>query len=156
MADRVPRFRRARVLPAQLLYNPLDNAKAAVALSGNTMAGLLSNWTAYEPAGAAAAIVKQNGGAIPATTGVHPSSTTGTGTVQGIQGNVPGVSAPGATPSGGIIPGGHHNHPRHPLEHGPAVDPRPALRAPLRRVARPWTTSSGCSAGVRGGGWCSP
>lgn len=88
------------------LDNPLDNAKAAVALSKNTMAGLLSNWTAYEPAGAAAAIVKQNGGTVPSSTASTASSTTGTGTVQGVQGNVPGVSAPGATPSGGIIPGG--------------------------------------------------
>jgi hypothetical protein len=88
------------------LDNPLDNAKAAVALSKNTMAGLLSNWTAYEPAGAAAAIVKQNGGTVPSSTSSTASSTAGTGTVQGVQGNVPGVSAPGATPSGGIIPGG--------------------------------------------------
>ena len=56
------------------LDNPLDNAKAAVALSKNTMAGLLSNWTAYEPAGAAAAIVKQNGGKIPATTTASTTS----------------------------------------------------------------------------------
>ena len=63
------------------LDNPLDNAKAAVALSKNTMAGLLSNWTAYEPAGAAAAIVKQNGGKIPATT-TASTTTTGGGTVQ--------------------------------------------------------------------------
>ena len=101
------------------LDNPLDNAKAAVALSKNTMAGLLSNWTAYEPAGAAAAIVKQNGGKIPATTTASTtSSTTGTGTVQGIQGNVPGVSAPGATPSGGIIPGGSTTTPATPSSTG--------------------------------------
>ena len=102
------------------LDNPLDNAKAAVALSKNTMAGLLSNWTAYEPAGAAAAIVKQNGGKIPATTTASTtSSTTGTGTVQGIQGNVPGVSAPGATPSGGIIPGGSTTTPAPPSPSSP-------------------------------------
>jgi len=88
------------------LDNPLDNAKAAVALSKNTMAGLLSNWTAYEPAGAAAAIVKQNGGKIPSsTTTTASTTTTGSGTVQGIQGNVPGVSAPGATASGAVSSG---------------------------------------------------
>ena len=101
------------------LDNPLDNAKAAVALSKNTMAGLLSNWTAYEPAGAAAAIVKQNGGKIPATTTASTtSSTTGTGTVQGIQGNDPGVSAPGATPSGAITPGGSTTTPATPSSTG--------------------------------------
>ena len=101
------------------LDNPLDNAKAAVALSKNTMAGLLSNWTAYEPAGAAAAIVKQNGGKIPATTTASTtSSTTGTGTVQGIQGNVAGVSAAGAVPSGAIIPGGTTTTPATPSSTG--------------------------------------
>lgn len=32
----------------ELLTNPLDNAKAAVALSKDTLAGLVSNWTQYE------------------------------------------------------------------------------------------------------------
>ena len=99
------------------LDNPLDNAKAAVALSKNTMAGLLSNWTAYEPAGAAAAIVKQNGGKIPATT-TASTTTTGGGTVQGIQGNVAGVSAAGAVPSGAIIPGGSTTTPATPSSTG--------------------------------------
>ena len=99
------------------LDNPLDNAKAAVALSKNTMAGLLSNWTAYEPAGAAAAIVKQNGGKIPATT-TASTTTTGGGTVQGIQGNVAGVSAAGAVPSGAIIPGGTTTTPATPSSTG--------------------------------------
>ena len=101
------------------LDNPLDNAKAAVALSKNTMAGLLSNWTAYEPAGAAAAIVKQNGGKIPSsTTTTASTTTTGSGTVQGIQGNVAGVSAAGAVPSGAITPGGTTTTPATPSSTG--------------------------------------
>ncbi len=70
---------------ASNVFNALDNAKAAVSLSGNTMSGIQSNWLAFEPSGAAQAIAAKNGG-----------------TVQGIQGNVPGVSAPGAVPSGSI------------------------------------------------------
>jgi hypothetical protein len=73
------------------VFNAQDNAAAAVSLSGNTLGGLTSNWLAFEPAGAAQAIAKQNGGTTP-----------GTGTVQGVQGNVPGVSAPGAIPSGAV------------------------------------------------------
>jgi Transglycosylase SLT domain len=90
------------------VFNALDNAKAAVALSGNTLAGIQSNWLAFEPAGAAEAIAKKNGGTVPATTASTTSSTssTGSGTVTGVQGNVPGVSAPGATPSGAVSPPG--------------------------------------------------
>ena len=73
------------------VYNPQDNAAAAVSLSGNSLKGLTSNWLAFEPPGAAQAIAKANGNTPPAT-----------GTVQGIQGNVPGVSSPGAIPSGAV------------------------------------------------------
>ena len=94
------------------VFNAIDNAKAAVALSGNTMAGIQSNWLAFEPAGAAEAIAKQNGGTVPSTvttTSTTPApsgGTPGTGTITGVEGNVPGVSAPGAVPSGAILPGG--------------------------------------------------
>ena len=81
------------------VFNALDNAKAAVALSGNTLAGIQSNWLAFEPSGAAEAIAAKNGGTVPAATGA-----TG-GTVTGIQGNVPGVSASGSSPSGALQPG---------------------------------------------------
>jgi Transglycosylase SLT domain len=51
------------------VFNPLDNAIAAVRLSGNTLAGITSNWLDYEPPGAAAAIAKENGGTVPAAAG---------------------------------------------------------------------------------------
>ena len=38
------------------VFNALDNAKAAVALSGNTLAGITANWLDFEPPGAAEAI----------------------------------------------------------------------------------------------------
>ena len=47
------------------VFNALDNAKAAVALSGNSMAGITNNWLVDEPAGAAQAIVAQHGGTVP-------------------------------------------------------------------------------------------
>lgn len=46
-------------------YNASDNAIGAVRLSGNTMAGLVSNWIDSEPPGAAYAILKQHGGTPP-------------------------------------------------------------------------------------------
>jgi hypothetical protein len=52
------------------VFNPLDNAKAAVALSGNSMTGIYDNWLRDEPAGAALALAKQNGYAGPAPPGV--------------------------------------------------------------------------------------
>ena len=106
------------------LDNPLDNAKAAVALSGNTLAGIQANWLAFEPAGAAEAIAKQNGGTVPSTvttTSTTPApsgGTPGTGTITGVEGNVPGVSAPGATPSGAITPGGAETTPATPSSTG--------------------------------------
>src|SRR5579872_2344053 len=42
--------------------NPQINAAGAVKLSRNTMAGIQSNWLAFEPPGAAEAIAKKNGG----------------------------------------------------------------------------------------------
>jgi Transglycosylase SLT domain len=65
------------------VFNAQDNAKAAVALSGNTLTGLTDNWLDFEPAGAAEAIAAQNGGTVPAasaTTGTSSTSTTGTTT----------------------------------------------------------------------------
>ena len=57
------------------VFNALDNAKAAVALSGNSMAGITNNWLAFEPSGAAQAIVAQHGGQG-ASTGALPGNTT--------------------------------------------------------------------------------
>lgn len=71
-----------------------SNARGAVLLSGNTMAGIQSNWLAFEPPGAAEAIAKKNSGTVPQQ-----------GTIKGIQGTVPGVSAPGSTASGGVSAG---------------------------------------------------
>src|SRR5271169_725521 len=51
----------------QDLYNPQVNAAAAVKLSGNSMTGIYDNWLKFEPAGAAEAIAKQNGQAVPST-----------------------------------------------------------------------------------------
>ena len=100
------------LIPGGNVYNGLDNMIGAVALSGNTLAGIQANWLAFEPAGAAEAIAKQNGGTVPSTvttTSTTPApsgGTPGTGTITGVEGNVPGVSAPGAVPSGAILPGG--------------------------------------------------
>jgi hypothetical protein len=54
------------------VFNAQDNAKAAVTLSGNTLAGVSSNWLAFEPKGAAAAIAQKNGGTVPASTSTEP------------------------------------------------------------------------------------
>jgi hypothetical protein len=81
-------------------FNALDNAKGAVALSNNTLAGIQANWLAFEPPGAAEAIAKKNGGTVPQQVTTASSTSTSGGTVKGVQGNVPGVSAPGAVPSG--------------------------------------------------------
>jgi len=43
------------------VFNPQANAKAAVTLSGNTVAGIKSNWLDFEPTGAAVAIAQKNG-----------------------------------------------------------------------------------------------
>jgi hypothetical protein len=65
---------------ASNVFNAQANAKAAVAVSGNTLAGITSNWLVDEPPGAAEAITKQNGGTVPATgslpatSGAQPSS----------------------------------------------------------------------------------
>ena len=61
------------------VFNAQDNAKAAVALSKNTMAGIQANWLAFEPAGAAEAIAKKNGGTVPST-----GSLPGAGNTQGV------------------------------------------------------------------------
>jgi transglycosylase-like protein with SLT domain len=53
------------------VFNPQDNAKAAVALSG-TLAAITSNWLVDEPKGAAAAIAEQNGGSVPGSTSTEP------------------------------------------------------------------------------------
>jgi hypothetical protein len=63
------------------VFNPQDNAKAAVRLSGNTLAGITSNWLVDEPAGAAAKIAQNNGGTVPASTSTIPvAQAPGTGT----------------------------------------------------------------------------
>jgi transglycosylase-like protein with SLT domain len=46
-------------------FNASDNAIGAVRLSGNTLAGLISNWIDSEPPGAAYAVLKQHGGQVP-------------------------------------------------------------------------------------------
>ena len=102
------------------LYNAETNAKAAVALSGNTMAGLLSNWTAYEPAGAAEAIMKQHGGTAPSSAGI-----------QGVQPVPAGVSAGGtATPSPGSSPGGGTSGPNAP----PSSSDLTGLLGPIKNL----------------------
>ncbi len=67
------------------VFNPQANAAAAVKLSGNSIAGLTSNWLDFEPAGAAENIVTENGGVLPnlsapggpvVGTGTSSSSTT--------------------------------------------------------------------------------
>ena len=70
------------------VFNAADNAKGAVALSGNTMSGLVSNWTNWEGPGAAAevqSIIKKNGGAAPSSAGTTAGSrgSNGTGTASG-------------------------------------------------------------------------
>ena len=80
------------------VFNALDNAKAAVALSGNTLAGIQANWLAFEPAGAAEAIAAKNGGTVPAATGATGSTVTGsTGSTGGgtTTGTGPDPNAPG-------------------------------------------------------------
>src|SRR6204780_5492022 len=63
------------------VFNPQDNASAAVRLSGNTLAGITSNWLVDEPAGAAAKIAQNNGGTVPASTSTIPvAQAPGTGT----------------------------------------------------------------------------
>ena len=69
------------------VFNPQANAKAAVTLSGNTMAGIQSNWLAFEPSGAAEAIAKKNGGTTPASSPTVQQYLGG--------GPPPGVAAPG-------------------------------------------------------------
>ena len=113
------------------VYNPQDNAAAAVSLSGNTLSGLTSNWLAFEPAGAAQAIAAKNGG-TPAPAG--------TSTVQGIQGNVPGVSAPGAVPSGAVS-----------LSAFPVASDALSLGSASKDVAVSLTTSPGGGGGASGG-----
>lgn len=68
---------------ASNVFNAQANAKAAVAVSGNTLAGITSNWLVDEPPGAAEAITKSHGGTVPAT------------------GTLPGGSGPGPGPGSG-------------------------------------------------------
>jgi hypothetical protein len=70
-------------------YNASDNAIGAVRLSGNTMAGLVSNWIDSEPAGAAYAILKAHGGQVPS--GSLPAETGGTAAT-GTAGQTPQAS----------------------------------------------------------------
>jgi hypothetical protein len=58
------------------VMNPEANARAAVAVSGNTMAGLIANWTVDEPAGAVQAMLAKYGGTAPAT-GSLPAGSSG-------------------------------------------------------------------------------
>ncbi len=90
------------------VFNAEANAKAAVAVSGNTMAGIISNWIVDEPPGAAAAITAAHGGTVPAT-GSLPSSgsaasggATGTGSTD--TGDAPAQQFDYTTASIGGIP----------------------------------------------------
>ena len=85
------------------VFNPDANAKAAVKLSGNTVAGLTQNWIVDEPAGAAAAIVKKNKGTLPASlTGSSSSSGDGSSPALGLGA---GLSAgASAIPGFGFLP----------------------------------------------------
>jgi hypothetical protein len=69
------------------VFDPEANAKAAVTLSGNTLAGIKANWLDFEPAGAAADIVKDVGGTLPpglsVTSGPETPTGTGNGTTTG-------------------------------------------------------------------------
>lgn len=56
------------------VFDPIDNAIAAVRLSGNTAQGIQNNWTDFEPPGAAAAIAAQNANVAPSATGTPKSS----------------------------------------------------------------------------------
>jgi Lysozyme like domain len=90
------------------VFNAQANARAAVAVASNSLAGLTSNWLAFEPPGAAQAIVSRNGGTPPATGALPPAAggaggagaggtgAGGTGTGAGT-----GSSAAGGTGSGG-------------------------------------------------------
>ena len=86
------------------VFNALDNAKAAVALSGNTLAGIQANWLAFEPAGAAEAIAAKNGGTVPSTVTTAASTS---GTNAGSTGSTGGGTTTGTGPDpnapGGII-----------------------------------------------------
>ena len=100
----------ARFVPggAANVFNALDNAKAAVALSGNTMAGIQANWLAFEPSGAAEAIAAKNGGTVPST-GSLPSAGNAAGVATGTTTSPSGTTPAGST-SGGVpdpsAPGG--------------------------------------------------
>ena len=102
----------ARFVPggAANVFNALDNAKAAVALSGNTMAGIQANWLAFEPSGAAEAIAAKNGGTVPATgslPGAGNAAGVATGTTTSPSGTTPAGTTTGTGPDpnapGGII-----------------------------------------------------
>ena len=98
---------------------PIENARMAVAKyrqAGNSF----SPWQTYTqgtykvlsgipPASSVPGADSQGGvgGPSTSTTASTTSSASGSGggTVTGVQGNVPGVSAPGATPSGAVTPG---------------------------------------------------
>lgn len=79
------------------VFNPQDNAKAAVALSGNSFTGIYDNWIVNEPAGAALSLAKQHGYTGPDSSGaslnVQPlpgaaGSTTGSGPLGDLTGAV--------------------------------------------------------------------
>ncbi len=91
------------------VFNAQANARAAVAVASNSLAGLTSNWLAFEPPGAAQAIVSQHGGTPPATGALPPAAGgAGAGAGGGAAGGT-GTSAAGGTGSsaaGGTGSGG--------------------------------------------------
>jgi Transglycosylase SLT domain len=72
------------------VFNPADNAKAAVALSGNTLAGITANWLNFEPPGAAEAIVTENGGTVPAALPASSSGSSSSAAVAQLTSFTPG------------------------------------------------------------------
>jgi len=81
------------------LDNPLDNAKAAVALSKDTLAGLESNWTAYE--GKTPAQVEAEAAADQKSAGQTPSAAPAAGSTPNSGGD---VGTAGTAAAGGSTP----------------------------------------------------
>ena len=85
------------------VYNALDNMKGAVALSGNTLAGLISNWTDWETTSTGARYTEASVNALAKSLG--GTTTTGTTTTPPA---TPNPGGPNAGSSGGTTanPGG--------------------------------------------------
>jgi len=80
------------------VFNPQANAVAAVKVSGDTLAGVVSNWLVNEPPGAAANIVKDAGGTLPPGLSVTSGPDTLTGGPAG-----PSTAGPGTGTSTGPL-----------------------------------------------------